>query len=335
MEYHGTRSPSFGGGGSTRNAGFACFGSPTELSIDRSNLGDKRTLDLVRRRFEGLRLLRTQLGDKNIGFRQSGSVELFLKDKVPHSIAPTSDELKELNTWIAPASKNKSTFERCDPKHLKDMDSSAIEQAIISPLEGCIDTGKMMHSLRQKALQSGIVLVNGCHVNAIERSGSISKIQLSESSVGGKWFEAERLLITTNGFARELLGELDSHPVPNTVLVTEELSQLSPQPTVHLDAGYLYARSIGNRLLIGGGRHLGVEHLHDLETQLIEYLNLIWPQSKALEIEHRWTGILGIGEARTPIIQSIHPTIHVAVRFGGMGVAIGMKSGFDVAEMIH
>jgi glycine/D-amino acid oxidase-like deaminating enzyme len=67
---------------------------------------------------------------------------------------------------------------------------------------------------------------------------------------------------------------------------------------------------------------------------LIDYLNLIWPQSKSIKTEYRWTGVLGVGKERFPIIKAIHPNIHIAVRLGGMGVAIGMESGFRVAEMI-
>ena len=118
------------------------------------------------------------------------------------------------------------------------------------------------------------------------------------------------------------------------VLVTEPIDHLAPQPTVHLDAGYVYARSIGNRLLIGGGRHWGVDHLPELESRLVERLHAIWPISKAVKIEQRWTGVLGIGKERLPIIQEAKPGIHVAVRLGGMGVAMGMQCGHQAAELV-
>jgi succinate dehydrogenase/fumarate reductase flavoprotein subunit len=41
-------------GASTRNAGFACFGSLTEVIADSQKMGWEKTLDLVRMRFEGL-----------------------------------------------------------------------------------------------------------------------------------------------------------------------------------------------------------------------------------------------------------------------------------------
>ena len=40
------------GGASTRNAGFACFGSPTELLEDWQILGREKTIDLVKEHLE-------------------------------------------------------------------------------------------------------------------------------------------------------------------------------------------------------------------------------------------------------------------------------------------
>lgn len=324
----------FGGGGSTRNAGFACFGSATELREDRLNLGDDVALELVRKRLTGLQLLREQLGDSNIGYRESGSVELFLKGKQHHSEAPVRDEIHALNNWISPATGIDKTFVSLDFEQLKGVNALAIEQAISSPLEGCVDTGKMMQALKHQAVHAGINVINGCHVTDIQSEAAVPKIRLSETPEGGTWFETERLLLTTNAFTRELMEDLDVHPASNLVLVTEPLEHLTPQPTVHLDAGYVYARSIGNRLLIGGGRHWETDNSLELESRLMEYLSAIWPQSKSVKIQHRWTGVLGIGKERLPIIKTVKPNIHVAVRLGGMGVSIGMQCGHQVADII-
>ena len=42
-------------GASTRNAGFACFGSFTEIIADGEKMGWEKTLDLVKMRFDGLK----------------------------------------------------------------------------------------------------------------------------------------------------------------------------------------------------------------------------------------------------------------------------------------
>ncbi|MGZ5189353.1 MAG: FAD-dependent oxidoreductase, partial [Kaistella sp.] len=45
-------------GASTRNAGFACFGSLTEIIADSGKMGWDKTLELVQMRFDGLQKIR-------------------------------------------------------------------------------------------------------------------------------------------------------------------------------------------------------------------------------------------------------------------------------------
>jgi len=47
-----------------------------------------------------------------------------------------------------------------------------------------------------------------------------------------------------------------------------------------------------------------------------------------------WSGILGIGTVKKPIVQKIAPHVAVAVRLGGMGVAIGSLVGEEGAALL-
>ena len=49
-------------------------------------------------------------------------------------------------------------------------------------------------------------------------------------------------------------------------------------------------------------------------------------------VTHRWTGWLGVGPDRRPLIGESRPGLHHAVRMGGMGVAIGTRVGRELAE---
>ena len=60
----------FPDGASTKNAGFACFGSLSELVEDSFLLNDNELLELVKKRVTGLEILRKTLGDKTIDFHQ-------------------------------------------------------------------------------------------------------------------------------------------------------------------------------------------------------------------------------------------------------------------------
>ena len=67
----------FPNGASTKNAGFACFGSLTELEADLEQMSETALVDLVSLRYEGLQRLRASLGDREIGYKADGGYELF------------------------------------------------------------------------------------------------------------------------------------------------------------------------------------------------------------------------------------------------------------------
>ena len=65
-------------GASTKNAGFVCFGSLSEIIDDLNHHSEIEVLDLIKNRIEGLQLLRETLGDDAISYRNLGGYELFL-----------------------------------------------------------------------------------------------------------------------------------------------------------------------------------------------------------------------------------------------------------------
>jgi glycine/D-amino acid oxidase-like deaminating enzyme len=108
-----------------------------------------------------------------------------------------------------------------------------------------------------------------------------------------------------------------------------------------VDAGYLYFRELHGRVLIGGGRHFP-EAADDaagdaVRQRLIEELGLWVPAARGAQIEYDWTGLLGVGAARMPIVRTapeVAPGVIVAVRMGGMGVAIGTAVGKAAAALV-
>src|SRR5947209_11431150 len=64
-------------GASTRNAGFACFGSLSEVVRDAQAMGLEKTLALVELRYKGLEKIEKTFGKSKIDFELCGSYELF------------------------------------------------------------------------------------------------------------------------------------------------------------------------------------------------------------------------------------------------------------------
>ena len=67
-------------GASTKNAGFACFGSISEIVDDLKSHSEEDVIQLIKKRWEGLQLLRKRLGDTIIDLKPYGGFELFLKE---------------------------------------------------------------------------------------------------------------------------------------------------------------------------------------------------------------------------------------------------------------
>ena len=310
------------GGGSTKNAGFACFGSPSELLDDWNNLGPEKTVELVSARYKGLRNLRKNYKDSQIGYEASGSIELFtsanpeLESKV-HEFFPTLNEALE------------GVF-GCDAFEFIENAPGVLgaTSIISSPLEGMLDSAKLYRAMLQRTLESGIDIINGVKIEEIVPEGEGYRLDFNFG-----YFEAREVLIAANAFASELLPNLDVEAQTNRVLVTQQLEDLEFSGSCHYDRGYVYLRRLENRLLIGGGRQWGEGGSEEVQQKLQEFLSKHIKGAQGAEIEYNWIGHLGVGSSRDPIVKTIKPGLHVGVRMGGMGVAIGTNIGRELGGL--
>ena len=68
-------------GASTRNAGFACFGSVTELLDDLDSSDEENVFGLLQERLSGLEFLRSRVVDQNMNYEYCGGYEVFDKNQ--------------------------------------------------------------------------------------------------------------------------------------------------------------------------------------------------------------------------------------------------------------
>ena len=71
-----------------------------------------------------------------------------------------------------------------------------------------------------------------------------------------------------------------------------------------------------------------------IKNALLEILKTTILSNQKFEVEQWWSGILGVGNIKSPIVKMISKNVGVAVRMGGMGVAIGSLVGEEGAELI-
>ncbi|WP_420603603.1 NAD(P)/FAD-dependent oxidoreductase [Flagellimonas sp.] len=318
-------------GASTKNAGFACFGSISEVLSDLKSHTKEEVVNLVQKRWNGIQLLRQLLGDEAIGFQQRGGHELFLKEATS-LFEECLDGMEDLNKLLEPVfgehafQQNNNIFGFGNIKN----------KYITHKFEGQLDTGRLMDALLQKVLEQGIHLLNAVEVEQFEDLGNSVSIETNLFS-----FKTKKLLIATNGFAAKLLKNETILPARAQVLVTKPIKNLQIKGTFHLDEGYYYFRNIDDRILFGGGRNLNFSAEETIEfgqTELVqnkleELLKTVILPNQKVEIEHRWSGIMGVGKQKTPIVKQISNNVYCGVRLGGMGVALGSLIGKELAEL--
>ena len=56
--------------------------------------------------------------------------------------------------------------------------------------------------------------------------------------------------------------------------------------------------------------------------------------NQKIEIEHRWSGIMGVGNQKKAIVRQVSENVYCGVRLGGMGIAIGSIIGKELAEIV-
>ncbi len=325
-------------GASTRNAGFACFGSMTELLDDIAQMGSEAAWQLVARRWQGLQLLRHRLGDRRIGFRPTGGYELFEIQRDEDTFETCCAYMEVFNQKMQAISGISSTWQVADDR-IDAFGFRRVAHLIRTEGEGLIDTGAMMHALMDLARMRGANLLYGVEVGAWEEKDR----EVCVHTQVGYTFSAKHVLCTVNGFARRLLPQLDVQPARNQVLITQPVPALPFDAAFHYCKGYVYFRNVDGRILLGGGRHLDFEEectdelgtTQRIRSFLLSMLREVVLPNGMAQPAYWWSGIMGVGASKSPIVRSLSPRMHVAVRLGGMGVAIGSLIGQEAAVMVH
>lgn len=321
-------------GASTKNAGFACIGSISELIDDLKKREEEEVFALVEKRYNGLKRLRERVGDAGMHYNAYGGYEVF--DNVIN-YEECADKITDFNFELNKRIGIKEIYKNADASIAK-LGLNNTKHLISCSAEGQIDSGMMMEALIDKAKLAGIKILNGLHVTSFENENDKIKLQTKNGYI----FQAGRMLICTNGFAKQLLPSEDVEPARGQVLITSQIPLLKIKGNFHFDRGYFYFRNVEDRVLIGGGRNLSFETEHTTEqnvttliqSKLEELLREMILPGINYSIEQRWAGTMGIGTNKDPIVKKIQKNIYCAVRMGGMGIALGSLTGEEAAALV-
>lgn len=325
----------FPSGASVRNAGFACFGSPSELLADMAKEGRDAALGRVEERWRGLLELRTELGDARIGFEPSGGHELYrAHDDLYKRVADGFDDLNLALSGIFGEAPFRMADDLLDRFGIKGFD-----RLTRTDHEGPVDSGMLMIALLQKAAEAGVLVRTGAAVVRHTEHGQGVNLLLSDGSA----VRSEQVLFATNGFTPALLPALDVQPARGQVLLTDAIPGLALRGTFHLEEGFYYFRDYAGGILLGGGRHLdfaGEATAEEGTTPVIQealegLLRAHILPGRPFQVQRRWSGTMAFGSGtKEPLVQRLSERVGVAVRLSGMGVAIGIRVARRAAALM-
>ncbi len=317
---------------SSKNAGFACFGSPSELLDDLSHMDEFDVWQTVAMRWNGLNALNRWLGAKEIELQTLGSWDLIEKKE-------SSDEIREnipsLNRQLKEVTGEENVFSE-DQNAIQKFDFKQINTCFNNRLEGQLNPSKLIQCAIDSVQELGVAILRGVE---LKKYDTLLNHVAIETNFGE--LKSANLVLCTNGFTPEFEQKFNLKPARAQVLITQEIENLKVKGTFHMDRGYYYFRNVGNRLLIGGGRNLDFEKetttnlmtTEAIQKSLEEKLRDIVLPNTAFIIENRWAGIMGVGNKKEPIIERISPRVTVGIRMGGMGVAIGTLVGQKLSKL--
>ena len=317
-------------GASTKNAGFTCFGSPSELLDDLKNSSEESVFKLVEDRVKGLSKLRALVGDKTMDYREYGSYELFEDANLYDECI---DNINYLNKQLH-STFNANTFNVFTKPTEFGFDINSL--LIKNNFEGQINTGLMMQKLLELVQQANIQILNGFEVLNFYTSKNQWMIEGGQATL-----KSNKLILCNNAFAKQFFPEFDLKPARAQVLITKPIENLKIKGCFHMDEGYYYFRNVGNRVLFGGGRNLDFDAEETFEmytsekiqNQLLHLLKTKILPNQSFEVDQTWAGIMGVGSSKSTHIKQLKEGLFCAVRLGGMGVALGTKVGQEVAQL--
>ena len=320
-------------GASSKNAGFACYGSISEFVDDMKDMSFDDVVSLATRRFRGLEKLVNEYSEEVLKLEWNGGHEVFFQE----------DE-SSFNECCAFVDRFNDAFEKTlnirPYTVLRVLEFQGVKNlvgVISNKYEGGLNTGAMLNAMRNRALSLGVHIFNGVEVKGYASSENEVKVE----TTNGIW-KAKRIAFCTSSFHSELFEDLQMSSKRNQVVVTKPIVNLQLNGTFHHYKGFNYFRNIDGRILMGGMRHqfpdtesTGIQgNTDEVVRALTNFLQHKIHTTSEIEIDIAWSGILGVGKDERSVVTQVQENVFVGARLGGIGVAIGSLVGQELAELI-
>ncbi|MCB9245510.1 MAG: FAD-binding oxidoreductase [Flavobacteriales bacterium] len=312
-----------GAAASTRNAGFACFGSPSEILADLRTLGPDRCRNLLERRIRGVNRLRAEMHAARLEPGEFGGYEVFFADH-PEFQEHVYDQLDRVNDLLSDMLPASGTYaEVAIDKFQMRFSPSALYTAS----EFQLNPADLHMYYTRTAEDAGVQILRGIDVRDFTEENAGWSVGTSEGVI-----RCKRVVYCGNGgnLSADMNPPVD--PARGQILITNELDALQWRGNFHICEGYYYFRNFGKRVLLGGARHLDKpgEQTDDLgqsqhiQNHLEHVLKQLLLPNKSYLVERRWSGTMGFRRdaSKEVVVDAPARNFWSLYGYGGMGVAL-------------
>lgn len=317
---------------STRNAGFLCLGSPSELLGDIDTLtshfqSEEKAMTLMSQRMkmrkEGYDWILKNVDHEQISLIHCGGREVFSTEE---KYLETYDKLEKLRNLFGEAHIDEVITTEAHECHGVHADGLAWN------LEKQLNPAMLRQELTRKARELGLEFLLGTEVLKYEKDATGFTLYSDGLDIKCRTF-----IKATNAF----MGNTDVQVARNVILLTEELDRKPLSTNYHVDQGYIYFRSVGKRFLIGGGRNIDKESeesdREEFNDKIVQYLKdymtaHILP-TEDVKIAEKWIGFIGTRALHTKFIEIEENKISLGA-YNGIGVCTAISLGQKIVDYI-
>lgn len=320
-----------GAGASGRNAGFVTCGSAEHFNKLLQQFGLEKALEIWRYSEKNRELLQQEIiqgEDATVDFFATGSC----------TVAAGADDWRRYQTLAATMLAAGIDVELIEENYLQSHYGVRGFQGAIQYLhDGIIHPVKLLRRIQSRLTQADFF--TGEEVFSISDSASGVEIRTQQNR-----FSAAQVFVCLNGYTPYLFSEYAQliRPQRGQILVTEPLPAFVKGPC-YLTKHLCYFRQLPTgELLVGGFRN------HDLEAEntafdaatdkiqqaLTEFTQNYFQNTKAVKIQHRWSGIMGFSDDGQMLIGQ-HPekkNIYIMAGCSGHGMGLSFHAARTLVQ---
>jgi len=319
-------------GATGRNAGFILQGTAERYNRAIAQMGREKAKLIHHLSVENHRLMREWIANQGLDceYRQHGSLQLASSAEEEQELIESADLLLE-DGFAA----DLLFGEELGEPYL----SAGFQTGIVLPEDGEIHPAKFVDGVVHHAQQNGAQVFTQTPVLNIESNTNV-EIHAPNGTI-----KAHMAVLCTNANLPQLMPQYDNiiHPVRGQMLCTTPQERVFTRP-IYADHGFDYWRQKPDgRIVLGGWRNLDPdtevgydETLHpDIQQSMTDFLQR-FKGLEQVEIESRWSGIMGFSRDGLPLVGGIpgQDNLLVGAGFTGHGFGFAWLAGRSLSNMI-